>query len=82
MVWLMGMCVLYPQYTLLFQLFGLLDIMRMWMKVYGLVWRCKIQYYYYVDSGVLYQIRRVTSLQRITKYLSFTTLRCAICINC
>ena len=34
MMWLMGLCVLYPKYTLLFQLFGLLDVMRMWMKVY------------------------------------------------
>ena len=34
----MGLCVLYPTYTLLFQLFALLDIIRMWMKVYRYIW--------------------------------------------
>ena len=34
MMWLMGLCVLYPEYCLLFQLLGLLDIMREWMAAY------------------------------------------------
>ena len=48
MVWTMGLCVLYPQYTLLFQLNSLLDIMRMWMKVYRCVHSCTMPENMYV----------------------------------
>lgn len=60
MMWLMGMCVLYPQYTLLFQLFGLLDIMRMWMKVYRCVYLVsKVIRIYEMKSVFVHIIQKV-----------------------
>ena len=59
MMWLMGMCVLYPQYTLLFQLFGLLDIMRMWMKVYRCVYLVPKVVYVQWNLVFLYIIQKV-----------------------
>ena len=60
MMWLMGLSILYPQYVLLFQLNCMLDIMRMWMKVYRYVcthsWICP---QWSVPTSTKYKLTRI-----------------------
>jgi CDP-diacylglycerol--inositol 3-phosphatidyltransferase len=51
MVYLMGLCVLYPNYMILFQFVGFLDISRMWMKMYSAA--VTGNYFKKVDNAIL-----------------------------